>query len=312
MATATKPETNHEAPALVAPKPIVDPKADPELYGRALLAGKMAEVMAAAKQVEKRGHNDHFNYDYATEGDVATALRGLLAERGICMVPTSRVIQTRPVTTSKGRETFITEVVCQIMFIDSETGASLTAEMPGAGEDGMDKGCFKATTGAIKYVLMKTFALSTGDDPEQSQERSDGARQRGNGQSGSRDYEISDRQRSVIWGKAKGMELSNDDLFRFLAYITDGKLGHPDGVKLRSQLDWIVARLDHLAEHSADDWVLIQRWEVEHPELAAAAGEKPTGASPSETAPVGSGEPAGGMEPPPAGSTPDDDEDIPF
>ena len=36
----------------------------------------------------------------------------------------------------------------------------------GAGDDGADKGLYKAYTGAVKYFLMKTFLIPTGDDPE--------------------------------------------------------------------------------------------------------------------------------------------------
>lgn len=286
--------TNGNGPT--APRPSAELlKSDPELYGRAVLAGKMAEVMAAAEHVEKRGKNDHFGYHYATEADVADALRLLLAERGICMIPTSRVVQTRPVTTSNNRDTFITEVVCQVEFIDSETGASFTAEMPGAGEDGMDKGAAKATTGAIKYVLMKTFALSTGDDPEQSQERSEGARSTG----GKDDRPISENQRKVIFGKARGYNIDKQWIPRIIRYATKGRLADADAVQTNGQLDYVLGQL--LAFSQAPDAAMaaIEAWEQEQ-EAAA-----PQAAAEDFTGDAGT--------PPFAGSGgDDDDESIPF
>ncbi len=42
----------------------------------------------------------------------------------------------------------------------------MTTSWVGQGLDNADKGYYKAYTGAVKYFLMKTFMISTGDDPE--------------------------------------------------------------------------------------------------------------------------------------------------
>jgi hypothetical protein len=51
-------------------------------------------------------------------------------------------------------------------WYDTETGESLVVEWAGSGSDKGDKGLYKAMTGAEKYVLLKTFLVPTGDDPE--------------------------------------------------------------------------------------------------------------------------------------------------
>jgi hypothetical protein len=39
----------------------------------------------------------------------------------------------------------------------------------GTGEDNSDKGTYKGITGGLKYILMKTFLIYTGDDPENAE-----------------------------------------------------------------------------------------------------------------------------------------------
>ena len=53
-------------------------------------------------------------------------------------------------------------------FVDIESGESIGDFACGQGADKGDKGVYKAITGAIKYVYMKTFNIPTGDDPEKN------------------------------------------------------------------------------------------------------------------------------------------------
>ena len=43
----------------------------------------------------------------------------------------------------------------------------LVKEVPGEGLDAGDKAPYKAMTGALKYALLQSFLLPTGDDPEE-------------------------------------------------------------------------------------------------------------------------------------------------
>lgn len=60
----------------------------------------------------------------------------------------------------------VTRVLLRIDFACGDTGATHTVRFFGDGLDKGDKGLYKAYTGAIKYLLMKTFLIPTGDDPE--------------------------------------------------------------------------------------------------------------------------------------------------
>lgn len=147
------------------------------------LVRKLAEVMAAVGWIEKTGYNEFHKYKYAQEADLVSALRGELAKRHIMVFPHVIHCQRSPhtVTTFKGpRETQLTEIVVRWTFVDGESGEERWMDIHGVGEDNVDKGFYKAFTGSEKYMLMKTFLIPTGDDPEQdSKEDREEAKERG-------------------------------------------------------------------------------------------------------------------------------------
>jgi len=142
------------------------PSADVSDSGQASLAAKLVAVMAAVATVPKRGHNTFHNYDYATEADVAEAVRRAMVEAKVVMIPSLVEIREREVQTRQNRVETVTTVIMDYLVIDAETGASLRFRMPGSGQDAAEKGLMKAVTAATKYAQLKAFQLSTGDDPE--------------------------------------------------------------------------------------------------------------------------------------------------
>ena len=60
-------------------------------------------------------------------------------------------------------------------FVDARSGEELTVRVPGEGADAGDKAPYKAMTGALKYALLQSFLLSTGDDPEDERANSKAA-----------------------------------------------------------------------------------------------------------------------------------------
>lgn len=148
------------------------------------LYAKLAEVMREIGYVEKRGFNDFHKYAYVTEADLVDAVRAKLAERNVVVIPSLSGIDERGVTNAKGKASTITTARVAFTFCDGDSGQTHTAEWAGAGDDPADKGLYKAYTGAVKYFLMKSFLIPTGDDPEAdsgTDERSSG------GQSSRRD-----------------------------------------------------------------------------------------------------------------------------
>ena len=52
-------------------------------------------------------------------------------------------------------------------FVDVDTAEEITVKTAGEGLDSGDKAPYKAMTGALKYALLQSFLLATGDDPEE-------------------------------------------------------------------------------------------------------------------------------------------------
>jgi len=143
------------------------------------LVRKLAEVMAAVGWIEKSGYNEFHKYKYAQEADLVSALRGELAERNVMIFPDVKTYERKPleVETLKWddvakakvpvvRKTQLAEILVDWTFVDGDSGEFRTISIPGVGEDNVDKGFYKAFTGSEKYMLMKTFLIPTGDDPE--------------------------------------------------------------------------------------------------------------------------------------------------
>ena len=124
------------------------------------LAAKLVNARRKIGAVRKSGKNSFQKYDYYTQEDIDNAVRPLLDAEGVALMTTVAGYQYE----ADGK--FIT---CQMefLFIDSDTGESLSTTYFGIGKGSDDKGLYAAYTGAYKYGIMKTFGLSeTADEVE--------------------------------------------------------------------------------------------------------------------------------------------------
>ncbi|HHY13322.1 MAG TPA: hypothetical protein GX526_01575, partial [Thermoanaerobacterales bacterium] len=129
------------------------------------LAQKLLNIMEAVKYIQKRGVNRHFGYTYATEADVAEAVREEMIKQKVVAIPSVIEDSIREIQGRKGT-LFVARAKIKFTFIDIETGKSIDFIMVGEGQDVGDKAIYKAITGCQKYALMKLFLIPTGDDPE--------------------------------------------------------------------------------------------------------------------------------------------------
>jgi hypothetical protein len=128
------------------------------------LVRKIASIMAEISRVPKRGRHSGLRYDYVQEADLMDLLRDRMADQGVVIFPSVREHRMVESRDDRGRVQFLTTVTMEITLIDSESGDQLTTSWIGQGMDAGDKGYYKAYTGAIKYFLLKTFLISTGDE----------------------------------------------------------------------------------------------------------------------------------------------------
>ena len=125
----------------------------------ASLFAKLAKVMGRLKKLPKSGYNDHFKYNFVTESDVSDAVRAALAAENVAFFASMQAVRF------EGKKTIVD---MQYTFADGETGAVWICTWTGEAIDTQDKGIAKAATSALKYFLMKTFVLSSGDPGDDS------------------------------------------------------------------------------------------------------------------------------------------------
>src|SRR5208282_2973194 len=130
------------------------------------LRQKLAEVRRRLAYVQKRGRNERHNYSYVTAADIAGAVGDILAELGVVVVPRLESISHEPARTGRTDGEHLTHVVMSYSFVDVDTAEEITVKVAGEGADAGDKAPYKAMTGALKYALLQSFLLATGDDPE--------------------------------------------------------------------------------------------------------------------------------------------------
>jgi hypothetical protein len=122
---------------------------------------KILNVMEKVQHLEKDGKIAYGStkYKYVTEEKVTTTVRQAMIEEGLIILPITVTAQTN---------NNLTVAHCEYMIIDVDTGQQTNLQSIGQGSDSQDKGSNKALTGAYKYLLLRTFAIPTGDDPDKT------------------------------------------------------------------------------------------------------------------------------------------------
>jgi len=199
------------------------------------LREKFAEVRRRLGYVQKRGHNERHNYSYVMAADLAGAVGDILAELGVVMIPQLQSISTETPRSSSER---IARIVMNYRFVDTKSGEELTVRVAGEGTDPGDKAPYKAMTGALKYALLQSFLLATGDDPED--ERAD-----------SRAAIASDRviTPEQVCELQRLIEETGTELERVLAYYRISELGEMTETSYRRALELLKRKL---AKHSQE------------------------------------------------------------
>jgi len=115
--------------------------------------------MSEVDYIQKDKRNEFHKYNYASEYAIKKAIHEQLVKHKV-LFQVSVINQTI--------QNNLTMVDFYYCFHDIDSGESLDGTFAGQGEDKLDKGIYKAITGAIKYILTSTFLIPTGDDPEEN------------------------------------------------------------------------------------------------------------------------------------------------
>jgi DNA-directed RNA polymerase subunit RPC12/RpoP len=132
----------------------------------AKLASKLIKLMKALSNVPKDKLNEGQNYKYLSSDGLLARVNPACVKEGLATVVHNEVISWKEVTKKSGMVWQLVATRVTITIIDQDTGASITTEGIGMGEDPGDKAFSKAQTQGRKYALMLALNISTGDDPE--------------------------------------------------------------------------------------------------------------------------------------------------
>lgn len=96
-------------------------------------------------------------YKAISEEKVTSTVRESLIKNGLVIFPIEQ---------AHSREGTLSTVDVKYKIVDVETGEYEILVSSGTGADTQDKGVGKAMTYSYKYLLLRTFAIPTGEDPD--------------------------------------------------------------------------------------------------------------------------------------------------
>jgi len=107
-------------------------------------------------------------YKAISEEKVTRAVREKLIEYGITIIPCSQTHTREAMVNKEGKHAgYLTTVDMTYMIVNVDDPTDyVTAVSSGTGVDTQDKGVGKAMTYAYKYLLLRVFAIPTGEDPD--------------------------------------------------------------------------------------------------------------------------------------------------
>lgn len=133
---------------------------------------KISKVMQDVTYLQKDDSVGFGNNKYRaiTEEKVTTEVGKSMRKHGLVILPIG-VEERREdfdVVRANGKHGTdrITTITTKYLVADSESGESMEVCSAGAGVDSQDKGIGKALTYAYKYLLLRMFAVPTGEDPD--------------------------------------------------------------------------------------------------------------------------------------------------
>lgn len=130
---------------------------------------KINEVMKSIEYLTKDDQVAFGNTKYKaiSEEKVTTAVREQLVKQGIVIIPVQQQAENKELIRTDKQVNMLTTVHVRyrIQNID-DVNDYIEVESTGTGVDTQDKGVGKAMTYAYKYMLLRTFAIPTGEDPD--------------------------------------------------------------------------------------------------------------------------------------------------
>jgi hypothetical protein len=159
------------------------------------------KIHAVMKDVEYLQKDDKIsfgqtNYKAISEEKVTSTIRKSLIEHGLVIIPIDQ---------EHSKDGNLTTVNVKYQITDIETGENIIAVSSGTGADTQDKGVGKAMTYSYKYLLLRTFAIPTGEDPDKIISAELDSKQKEEPQSGSKMATLKEKWQTLA-GSLEGFD----------------------------------------------------------------------------------------------------------
>lgn len=129
------------------------------------LAARLVRIMTRIKRMEKEGFNKHHGYKFVTDEQVFDYVRPMLADEGIAVFCSVDRIDQQFIERD-GERPFFHTVIHFRFTLATETGETRDCIWIGESNNQQDKGAAQAATLAMKYWLLKTLLISSGDQAD--------------------------------------------------------------------------------------------------------------------------------------------------
>lgn len=192
--------------------------------------GKISAVMKDIEYLSKDDHVKFGQQDYKaiSEEKVTKAVRESLIKHGVVIIPVEQEHSregTISAVNTKYRIQNIDDIEDYVIAVSSGTGA-----------DTQDKGVGKAMTYSYKYLLLRTFAIPTGEDPDKISSAELDEKQKKLKEQQKKEKPVAD-DLAMIESFA---ETTNTDLAKIMAHYNVEKLND----LTRKQADEVIATLE--------------------------------------------------------------------
>lgn len=130
------------------------------------LTKALVEARSRLDKIPKHGRNTQHGYDYARLEDVLDEVRSALDAAGIMVIPNVVEASVEKVGESRsGNAAWMASIVMETTWTNGSS--SFTTRWPGLAIDYSDKAYTKAYSNTLKYALIQTLLVSSGDvDPD--------------------------------------------------------------------------------------------------------------------------------------------------
>ena len=131
------------------------------------------KISAVMKEIQYLQKDDNVStgrsgsYKAMSEEKVTQIVRESLIANGLVILPVAQAHSRSDLIDRDGvLKGYLSTVDTQYKIVDIDTGQFEILASSGTGADTQDKGVGKAMTYSYKYLLLRTFAIPTGDDPD--------------------------------------------------------------------------------------------------------------------------------------------------